>query len=140
MSRPKSSIRPEVGGMSPLMTLNSVVFPAPFGPRMARRSPGAMSRSTSRTAWSPPNRRPIPRSWRTGAACSDAAGAASVNSVLADDLRMDGLADPRQLPLLAGRVVAARRRRVVREGAAERLRDARDLADRLRGELAALRE
>ena len=29
------------------MTLNSVVFPAPFGPRMARRSPCTTSRSTS---------------------------------------------------------------------------------------------
>ena len=29
------------------MTLKSVVFPAPFGPRMARRSPCSTSRSTS---------------------------------------------------------------------------------------------
>ena len=39
-SRPNSSIVPVVGGNSPAMTLNSVVLPAPFGPRIARRSPG----------------------------------------------------------------------------------------------------
>src|SRR4051794_33988321 len=51
---------------------------------------------------------------------------------------MDGLADPRQRALLAGRVVAARCRRLARERAAERLPDARDLADRLRRQLAVL--
>ena len=53
---------PDVCGMSPEITLNSVVLPAPLGPRIARRSPCATSRSTSRTASSPPNRRPTPRS------------------------------------------------------------------------------
>src|SRR5438445_7596044 len=71
--RPKSSILPDVGGMSPEMTLKSVVFPAPFGPRIARRSPGATSRSTSRTAWRPPKRRPTPRKRRIGSALSAAA-------------------------------------------------------------------
>ena len=61
---------PTSAGMSPEMTLNSVVFPAPLGPRMARRSPGATSRSTSRTASRPPNRRPTPRRRRIGPACS----------------------------------------------------------------------
>ncbi len=32
MSRPSSSTRPEFGPSSPVMTLNSVVFPAPLGP------------------------------------------------------------------------------------------------------------
>ena len=54
------------------MTLKSVVFPAPFGPRIARRSPGATSRSTSRTACRPPKRRPTPRKRRVGSACSTA--------------------------------------------------------------------
>ena len=39
-SRPKSSIVPAVGGNSPEMRLKTVVFPAPFGPRITRRSPG----------------------------------------------------------------------------------------------------
>jgi len=37
---------PFVGVMSPAMALNSVVFPAPFGPRTASRSPRATSMST----------------------------------------------------------------------------------------------
>src|SRR3990170_1714591 len=55
MSRPKSAMRPPVGACSPLMRLNSVVLPAPFGPMIARRSPGWISRLTSSTARSPPN-------------------------------------------------------------------------------------
>ena len=46
-SSPKSSTVPVDAGMSPQMTLKSVVFPAPFGPRIARRSPWTTSRSTS---------------------------------------------------------------------------------------------
>ena len=68
-SRPNNSIDPDVGGNSPEITLNSVVLPAPLGPRMARRSPGAISRSTSRTAWTPPKRRPTPRRRRIGRRC-----------------------------------------------------------------------
>src|SRR6516164_9807158 len=44
---------------------------------MARRSPGATSRSTSRTASRPPKRRPTPRRRRVGSALSDV-GTASV--------------------------------------------------------------
>ena len=40
-SRPNSSTEPEVTGKSPQTRLKSVVLPAPFGPRIARRSPGA---------------------------------------------------------------------------------------------------
>src|SRR5919197_1685194 len=50
------------------MTLNSVVLPAPFGPRIARRSPGSTARSTSRSACRPPKRRPTPRRRRVGSA------------------------------------------------------------------------
>ena len=49
-SCPITSIVPVDGWKSPATRLNSVVFPAPFGPRIARRSPCATSRSTSRTA------------------------------------------------------------------------------------------
>ena len=57
-------------GRSPQMTLKSVVLPAPFGPRIARRSPWATSRSTSLTARRPPKRRPTPRRRRVGSAFS----------------------------------------------------------------------
>src|SRR5881628_2818028 len=102
---PSSSTDPVDAGMSPAITLKSVVLPAPFGPRTARRSPGATSRSTSLTACKPPKRRPTPRKRRVGSTCST--GAASVNRLL-DDLVRDhavlddlDLALPRQLGLLA---------------------------------------
>src|SRR6185437_15715330 len=68
--------------MSPEMTLNRVVLPAPFGPRIARRSPGAISRSTSRTALRPPKRRPIPRRRRIGSTVSERARAGSLTYFL----------------------------------------------------------
>src|SRR3954469_8413564 len=135
-SRPKSSTRPEVAGKSPQMTLKRVVLPAPFGPRIARRSPGAISRSTSRTAWRPPNRRPTPRRRRAGSACS--ATAASVKRLLeglvrdltaGDDL---DLALPGRRHLLARRLRAAGRGARRREQAAERLIHRRDVRDDLR--------
>src|SRR5258707_1332353 len=101
ISSPWNSIVRELGGKSPEMTLKSVVLPAPFGPRIARLSPCATSRSTSRTAWRPPNRRPIPCKRRIGSACSGAA--ASVTLGLAGDLRVLRLADPPHAPPHAGR-------------------------------------
>ena len=112
------------------MTLKSVVFPAPFGPRIARRSPCATSRSTSSTARSPPNRRPTPRKRRVGSACSTT-GAASVTDLLDDLVRDDAVLDdadlplPRKLPLHAGGDGAARRLLARAEVAAERLVDVR---------------
>src|SRR5215212_744048 len=136
-SSPQKSIVPALAATSPEMTLNSVVLPAPFGPRMARLSPYGTSRSTSRTAWRPPNRRPIPRRRRTGSACSGAA--ASVTLALAGDLRDLRMPDPGQLPLHAGRELPSRRGRLAGERAAERLVDARDVALGLDRELAVLR-
>src|SRR5262245_22156388 len=124
-SRPNSPIVPLVAGKSPQMTLNSVVLPAPFGPRIARRSPGAISRSTSRTAWRPPNRRPTPRKRRAGSACS--AAGASLKPLLEDLVRELAVLDdadlplPRRLQLLARRLGATRRRARRLEEAAERL-------------------
>src|SRR5438876_2436026 len=126
-SRPKSSIRPEVAGKSPQMTLKSVVFPAPFGPRIARRSPGTISSSTSRTAWRPPNRRPTPRKRRAGSACS--AAGASVKRLLDDLLRDDAVLDhldlalPGRLRLDARRLGTTRGRTRLLEETAERLVD-----------------
>src|SRR6266851_26936 len=38
------------------MRLTSVVLPAPFGPMSPKTCPGAIARSSSATAWTPPNR------------------------------------------------------------------------------------
>ena len=45
---------PSTAGCRRRSRLNSVVLPAPLGPRTARRSPCATSRSTSRTACETP--------------------------------------------------------------------------------------
>ena len=123
--------------MSPEMTLKSVVFPAPLGPRMARRSPCPTSRSTSRTASRPPNRRPTPRRRRIGSAVSvTAAPPGRYPTVGTDwDLPSHGA-----IPLLALRRVAARGRRRRAERAPEGLVDLRDAGDRLHGQLAVLRD
>src|SRR2546421_1628050 len=134
--RPRSSIVPEVAGKSPQMTLKSVVFPAPFGPRIARRSPGAISRSTSRTACNPPKRRPTPRKRRAGSACS--AAGASVKRLLEDLVRDHAVLDhldlalPRRHQLLARRLSAAGRRARRSEETTERLIDARHVRNDLR--------
>src|ERR1700681_1008823 len=60
-SSPKKRIVPEVGGKSPVMQLNSVVFPAPLEPSTARRSPGRTVSVTSISAASAPNIRVTPR-------------------------------------------------------------------------------
>src|SRR3954468_24389831 len=62
MSSPKKRMVPEEGGKSPVMQLNSVVLPAPFEPRTARRSPGRTVMVTSVSAASAPNSRVTPRS------------------------------------------------------------------------------
>src|SRR6185295_8628749 len=62
MSSPKKRIVPEEGGKSPEMQLKSVVLPAPFEPRTARRSPGRTVIVTSVSAASAPNIRVTPRS------------------------------------------------------------------------------
>ncbi len=46
MRRPCSAICPAVRGKRPLIRLNRVVLPAPFGPMMACRVPAATSRLT----------------------------------------------------------------------------------------------
>ena len=102
-SWPINSIVPLVGGKSPAMTLNSVVLPAPFGPRMARRSPCATSRSTSRTACTPPKRRPTPRRRRIGSACLGAALPPSAR-LAGDQFGLTRLAYPGHVPLDARRV------------------------------------
>src|SRR5262245_17365804 len=127
--------------MSPAMTLKSVVLPAPFGPRMPRRSPGATSSVTSLTAWRPPKRRPTPRRRRIGRA-SFASSCASVKRLLDELVRHDSVLDdldlalPGRLRLLACRLRAAGRRALLREEAAERLGHVRDEAHDRGGQLA----
>src|ERR1700728_368037 len=61
-SSPKKRMVPEDGGKSPVMQLNSVVLPAPFEPRTARRSPGRTVSEMSVSAARAPNSRVTPRS------------------------------------------------------------------------------
>src|SRR4249919_2931188 len=119
--------------MSPQMTLKSVVFPAPFGPRIARRSPWTTSMSTSSTARSPPKRRLTPRKRRVGSACpTDGAGSVTdlLDGLFRDDAVLDDpdLALPWHLPLHAGREVPTRSRLIRTEVATERLVDVRHVA------------
>src|SRR5260370_22948242 len=65
---PLKKICPSVGGSTPVMTLNSVDLPAPFGPIRARTSPGSTVKSTMSTAARPPKRRHTPRHSRSGTA------------------------------------------------------------------------
>src|SRR6266511_1917646 len=67
---PSSSTRPAVGLRSPVRTLNSVVFPAPFGPMTQRISPLSTRKSTPSTATRPPNRLTTPLASSTGPAPS----------------------------------------------------------------------
>src|SRR6266568_8338703 len=55
MSRSPSKIRPSVGRYSPVSMLNSVVFPAPFGPINDTMECCGTSNETSLTATRPPN-------------------------------------------------------------------------------------
>src|SRR5262245_43602958 len=66
MSRPSSCTRPAVGGINPLMVLNSVVLPAPLGPIRPTISPAATVTLTSVSAARPPNRWLIPMPASTG--------------------------------------------------------------------------
>src|SRR5262252_74127 len=61
-------MRPVVGGKSPVIALNKVVFPAPLAPRMPRRSPAPTVRSILSRATSAPKVRHTPSSTRACAA------------------------------------------------------------------------
>src|SRR3954464_14649839 len=136
--------------MSPEMTLNSVVLPAPLGPRMARLSPGATSRSTSRTASRPPNRRALPPRRGGGPAdppadppqAEDRAGMLGGDALhcwlAPDDLHRRRLAEPREALLLTAGEVAPRSRSRAAERAAERLVDVGDARHCLDRQLAVL--
>src|ERR1700688_4772482 len=57
MSRPSSRMRPPLGGNTPPIRLNSVLLPAPFGPRIPRISPASTERSRPSMTRRPPNAR-----------------------------------------------------------------------------------
>src|SRR5688572_13902343 len=54
-SSPKKRTRPSVAGKSPVITLKSVVLPAPLAPMTARRSPAATESETFSIARRAPN-------------------------------------------------------------------------------------
>src|SRR5215204_4844285 len=82
MSSPKKRTRPVVAGKSPVMTLNSVVLPAPLAPITARRSPAATENETSSMARSAPNVRVTPSSSRASPVASGACGSSEVIRVM----------------------------------------------------------
>ena len=49
-SWPSNTMRPDVGVKNPLIRLKKVVLPAPFGPMIARNSPGSTVIEISLTA------------------------------------------------------------------------------------------
>jgi hypothetical protein len=56
ISSSRKMTRPELGRRNEVISLNSVLLPAPFGPITARISPSETSKLTALTATSPPKR------------------------------------------------------------------------------------
>jgi len=67
IGRSSKMMRPALGGSWPVIRLNSVVFPAPLGPMMARRSSAATLSETSFTAARAPK-------WRLSRSMASSAG------------------------------------------------------------------
>src|SRR5262249_21215707 len=108
---------PEVAGKIPVIKLNRVVLPAPFGPMMALRSPGMILSVTSRTARKPPKLFGSARSSRTGSppfACASVFTSGSLP--IASEATGAHETEPRPMAVLvaefAGRVVSAVDRRL----------------------------
>src|SRR5262245_4851829 len=111
-SWPNSRICPDVAGNIPVIRLNSVVLPAPFGPMMALRSPGMIFSVTPRTACSPPKLFDSRLSSRTG--CPPFVGVSEVTLMSRFSQGLGGRGSWRNpssiatlIAELAGRVVAA---------------------------------
>ena len=83
---------PDDAGMSPQMTLKSVVFPAPFGPRIARALAVDDVEVDLVDGEKPAEPPADPRKRRVGSACSTA-GAASVTDLLDDLVGDDAVLD-----------------------------------------------
>src|SRR5205085_12317760 len=65
-SLPPRRIRPWFGGSRPVITLNNVVLPAPFGPMSPVTTPGSAARLTASSATLPPNRTVAPSTSSSG--------------------------------------------------------------------------
>src|SRR5690348_6839065 len=90
MSRPPSSTRPAVGCKCPVMRLNSVDLPAPFGPMTAAIWPSATARLTSATARKPAKDLLSPCTSSTGAPPGPAAQVTHAGNDAADDAAGEG--------------------------------------------------
>src|SRR5207244_6135922 len=66
MSEPSIATVPDVGGSSPVTTLNSVVLPAPFGPINPVTRPSSAESEASSSAMLPPKRTLTPRTSSRG--------------------------------------------------------------------------
>ena len=53
---PPTSISPDVAGIRPETSINSVLFPQPLGPTIDTNSPASIARSISLSAWTSPPR------------------------------------------------------------------------------------
>ena len=82
-------MRPAVDGKSPVIALNNVVFPAPFAPRMPRRSPAPTVKSTLSRATSAPKVRLTPSRTRAWAAPARFSLSASAMDLCAPLLPLD---------------------------------------------------
>src|SRR5712672_932538 len=91
-SSPKKRIVPEVGGKSPVMQLNSVVFPAPLEPSTAGRSPGRTVSVMSVSAASAPKSRVTPRNSSAAPAPTTKSRCATLSMAVSAWLRLSLLA------------------------------------------------
>ena len=98
---PRKSMAPPVGSVRPAMTLKKVVLPAPFGPMRLTMAPAGTSKSTSRTATSPPNCFVIRRACRIASPATmglpDDTPAAGGDCDAGDAVTFDSLHRPRSL-------------------------------------------
>src|SRR6059058_3168364 len=78
---PSNTISPESSRKIPVMSLKTVVLPAPFGPIRLTTSPSPTTRSRLFTTWSPPKAFETSRSW---------------SSATSDDLHARGAKDSRR--------------------------------------------
>src|SRR3954471_575793 len=112
-SLPNISTCPALDGKIPVIRLNSVVLPAPFGPMMALRSPGMILNVTPRTACRPPKLFDSPFNSRTGV--GPLAVVSALTCISLRDGGRTGARSPGPWPLLvaefAGRIIAAVDRR-----------------------------
>src|ERR1043165_6429597 len=115
-SLPNSRTCPALDGKIPVIRLNSVVLPAPFGPMIALRSPGMILNVTPRTACRPPKLFDSPFNSRTGVGPLAIVSALTLRFSASVEEGRDLNARPRFVVVLiaefAGRIIAAVDRRL----------------------------